>query len=89
MCTFGFIGTGNMGGALATAARKALPGDHILLANRTPEKARSLAQRLGARAVDNQTAARSADFLFLGVKPQMMADMLSGIRQALAERDGP
>lgn len=89
MPIFSFIGTGNMGGALATAARKALPGESILLANRTPKKARALAERLGARAVDNDAAAREADFLFLGVKPQMMADMLSGIHETLAARDKP
>ena len=32
---YGFIGTGNMGGALATAAARAIPGDRILLSNRT------------------------------------------------------
>ena len=35
MATFGFIGTGNMGGALARAARKRLSGGEILLANRS------------------------------------------------------
>jgi len=89
MPVFSFIGTGNMGGALATAARKALPGEDILLANRTPEKARALAEKLSARAVDNVTAAREADYLFLGVKPQMMAGMLSGIREALQARTSP
>lgn len=39
MATFGFIGTGNMGGALARAARKRLDGGHLLLANRTAAKA--------------------------------------------------
>lgn len=86
---FGFIGCGNMGGALATAARKALPGESLLLANRTPEKARALAERLGARAVDNAAAARQSDYLFLGVKPQMMAGMLAGIRGELAAREAP
>ena len=70
---FGFIGCGNMGGALATAARQALAGENILLANRTPEKAVALAKKLGARAVDNAEAAARSDYLFLGVKPQMMA----------------
>ena len=36
---FGFIGTGNMGAALAAAAVKGVGGEHVLLANRTPEKA--------------------------------------------------
>ena len=38
--TYGFIGTGNMGGALARAAAKAVEvRSSIVLANRTPEKA--------------------------------------------------
>ena len=44
MATFGFIGTGNMGGALARAARKRLSGGEILLANRSAAKAEALAQ---------------------------------------------
>ena len=86
---FGFIGCGHMGGALATAARQRLPGENILLANRTPEKARALAEALGARAMDNAEAAALSDYLFLGVKPQMMADMLAGIHDALAAREAP
>ena len=86
---FGFIGCGNMGSALATAARKRMEGQDILLANRTPGKAAVLADKLGAQVVDNQTAAERSDFLFLGVKPQMMADMLEDIRDALVDRDAP
>ena len=40
----GFIGTGNMGGALAEAAAMKVDGGEILLANRTREKARALAE---------------------------------------------
>ena len=86
MATFGFIGTGNMGGALARAARKRLSGDEVLLANRTAAKAEALAKELDCRAVDNETAAREADYLFLGVKPQMMEEMLAGIAPVLAAR---
>ena len=48
MATFGFIGTGNMGGALARAARKRLSGGEVLLANRSAAKAEALAQELAA-----------------------------------------
>lgn len=86
MVTFGFIGTGNMGGALARAARKRLAGEEILLANRTPAKAEALAADLQCRTADNQTAAREARYLFLGVKPQMMEGMLTEIAPVLAAR---
>ena len=47
--TYGFIGTGNMGGALARAAAKTVENRRcIVLANRTPEKAARLADELGA-----------------------------------------
>lgn len=85
MATYGFIGTGNMGGAVAKAAAKAVGGGNLFLANRTPAKAEALAAELGGQACDNGTAARQ-DYIFLGVKPQMMAGMLLGIRPVLRER---
>ncbi len=86
MTTFGFIGTGNMGGALARAARKQLPGAHILLATRTAAKAEALAAELGARAVDNAAAAKEPEFLFLGVKPYMVEDLMASIAPVLEAR---
>lgn len=83
---FGFIGTGNMGGALAKALRRTLPGSQILLANRSPEKAQRLARELGATSVDSGEIARRADFILLGVKPQMMEEALAGIAPVLAQR---
>ena len=85
MATYGFIGTGSMGGAVAKAAAKAVGGGNLFLANRTPAKAEALAAELGGQACDNGTAARQ-DYIFLGVKPQMMAGMLEGIRPVLRER---
>ena len=87
MATLGFIGTGNMGGALARAACKRIPSDQVFLANRTVEKAKALAEELDCRVADNAAVAQSADFIFLGVKPQMMADMLADISPILAERE--
>ena len=82
----GFNGCGNMGGALATAAAKALPPGEILLANRTRAKADALAAQLGARVSSNEEIARTCHYIFLGVKPQMMQDLMQTLRPILAER---
>ena len=83
--TFGFIGTGNMGGALAKAAARVIDPQSLLLANKTHAKAETLAAQLGARAVSVAEAA-GCSYIFLGVKPQMMADLLAEIAPILAHR---
>lgn len=82
----GFLGVGNMGGALARAAVKVISGDRVLLSNRTFKKAEALAGELHAVASDNLTIAKTADYLFLGVKPQMMAELLGEIAPVLSAR---
>ena len=85
MMKIGFIGTGNMGGALASAAARS--GEvEVLLANRTKAKAETLAERVGAVVSSNEIIAHEADHIFLGVKPQMIVDVLKGIAPALKER---
>ena len=87
MYKMSFIGTGNMAGALVAAAAAGGYGADCLLTNRTPEKARALAAQHGcAVAETNAEAARNGRFVFLGVKPQMMAGMLAGIAPVLADR---
>lgn len=85
--TVGFIGTGNMGAALAKAAAKKMAPEAILLSNRTTAKAERLAAALGCRSVSVETAARESGYIFLGVKPQMMAGLLETIAPVLKERD--
>lgn len=85
---YGFIGCGNMGGAVARAVCKSAGADSVLLANRTAAKAEQLAAELGCAAGTNVEIAQSCDFIFLCVKPQMMADMLAGIAPVLAGRRG-
>ncbi len=87
MAVVGFIGTGNMGSALARGAAKSGRAERLLLANRSPEKALRLAEELGGEAVDNRRAAAESELLFLGVKPQMLAGMLEGIRDVLEARE--
>lgn len=85
---YGFIGCGNMGGAVARAVCKGAGAEDVLLANRTPAKAQALAAELGCACGTNEEVASICDFIFLGVKPQMMADMLAGIAPVLKARQG-
>ena len=84
--TFSFIGTGNMGGALARAAVKNLPRSQVLLSNRTKEKARVLSGELGCTCGSVSQAAEQGKYIFLGVKPQMMGGLFSEIAPILAKR---
>ena len=78
---YGFIGCGNMGGALIRAAAKKT--NDIMIADFDNEKAKTLANELGLTVGDNQTIAAECDRIFLGVKPQVMSDMLDGIKDIL------
>lgn len=80
----GFLGCGNMGGALAGACAKRTK--HILLANRTPAKAEALAAELNCQAADNRDVAERCDLIFLGVKPQMMGALLAELAPVLSAR---
>ena len=84
--TFGFIGAGNMGGALARAAAKAMDPKRITLADQLTEKAQALAAELGCNCAEATRVADTCGFIFLGVKPQVMALMLGQIAPVLADR---
>ena len=84
--TFGFIGAGNMGGALAKAAAKAMEPGLITLADQCEEKAAALAAALGCHTAATEAVAESCNYIFLGVKPQVMAAMLQQIAPVLASR---
>ena len=66
----GFIGAGNMGGALATAAKKT--SHEILLSDASSNKAEALANAISAKAVTSKEICEYADMIFLGVKPQVL-----------------
>ena len=75
-----------MGGALARAVRAALPDGELFLSDRSREKAEALAKELGAEVLDNETAAKQADYLFLGVKPQMLGSLAEEIGEITRAR---
>ena len=82
----GFIGAGNMGGALAKAVRAALPDCEIYISDMSTEKAAALAAVLKGKAVSNERIASECDFVFFGVKPSALAVMISGIKDTFKHR---
>ena len=80
---YGFIGCGNMGGAIAKALSKSTTD--IAVADRSG-KAKALAAQLGISYSDNASIAANCDRIYLGVKPHMMKDMLAPLRSTLAQR---
>ena len=80
---YGFIGCGNMGGAIARALSQSTKD--IAVADRSG-KAKTLAAELGIAYSDNAAIAATCDRIFLAVKPHMMRDCLAPLQSILAER---
>ena len=84
---FGFIGCGNMGGALAQAVAKTLPANQLALCDADANKANALSQLCGGATVaDLKTVATEAHYIFLGVKPQGFAGLFETLRPLLQAR---
>ncbi len=82
---YGFIGTGNMGGALAKAVARKYASD-VLLYDKAVEKAQALALETGAKAVDYSALVQESDYLFIGVKPYLVTQVLGQVNNALNGR---
>lgn len=86
MYKIGFIGAGNMGGALIAAACKTIGADQVLITDYDREKAQSLAKDTGCTvAADNQEIAANAQFIVLAVKPNVIRAVAAGISDTLQE----
>ena len=80
---YGFIGCGNMGGAIARAVSRSTKDS--LITDRSG-KARVLAEELGIGYSGNADIAQQCDRIFLAVKPHMMAEALAPLQEILARR---
>lgn len=81
---YGFIGCGNMGGALCRAVAKTTKD--IAVSDFETQKAQNFAKELGITACDNNAIAQNCERIFLGVKPQVMAEMLGSIKNILQQK---
>lgn len=81
------IGTGNMGGALMKAASSVIGGKDIVVTDWDAKKAAEFASEIGASAAaSNAEAAKAGRFVFLAVKPQVLAEVVASIAEAVADR---
>lgn len=84
--TLGFIGCGNMGGALVRAAAKVVDGDKIAICDRHEDKLSALAKETGAIPVTIEDVATDSRFVVIGVKPQAMEEALRPVAEILGAR---
>lgn len=86
MYKIGFIGAGNMGGALILAACRTIGADQVIITDYDNKKAEELAAETGCKAAgSNEEIVRSAEYIVLAVKPNVMRGVASGIANALNE----
>lgn len=85
---FGFIGAGNMGGALLVAAANGNLSESFAVYDVFTEKAQSFAQKYeNVTATDLSSLVKESEFIFIGVKPQMLAELFSDIAPLFKECD--
>lgn len=87
MFDFGFIGTGNMGGALARGICRKISPEKVVVSDKAADKAEKLSRELSCNAADAYVTAESSRFIFLGVKPQMLSSLAEEISPVLKERE--
>ena len=81
------IGSGNMGFALMKGASARIGPENIGFSDIDGSKAAAAAKALGAQVYDsNIQAAEQADYIFLGVKPQVLNSVLDEIAPMLKKR---
>ncbi len=79
----GFIGAGNMGGAIlrSFASSEHIDSGNLYVYSRTKSKTQKLAEELGVRTCDSAVElARICDIIIIGVKPDTVADVIKQIK---------
>ncbi len=80
----GFLGCGNMGGALCRAVRRALPDAALLLSDADEAKRDALAATVSGEARPSEEMLSEADYVFLGLKPQILPTALAELSAPIA-----
>ena len=80
---YGFIGAGNMGSAIVKSLIRST--DDIVLSDRSG-KAKVLAEELNIKYDTNEFIANNCEYIFLGVKPYMLKDVVKPLKEILNKR---
>ncbi len=83
----GFIGCGNMGGALAMAAAKSEAVEEVFLSDLNRDLLRARCKQVGGKESDNLEIASLCDIIVLAVKPQVYKQAIASIKETLAARE--
>ena len=83
----GFIGCGNMGGPMMAAVSKILDSKDIAVCGKNKERADAYAATLGVNSTSKEDIAANAKWIFLGVKPQILSEILAEIKPILNKRE--
>ncbi|MCR5666368.1 MAG: pyrroline-5-carboxylate reductase [Eubacterium sp.] len=84
----GFIGSGNMGSAMIGGIVQSglVDGSHVMVSDPAKEKSAALAEKFSIQTTtDNCEAAAFADYLFLAVKPNVIRDVISQIKDTVSD----
>lgn len=84
----GFIGCGNMGGALIKAVAANMDGKKIAVYDTDAAKAEKMQEEYKVCAVSLEELAKETNILVLGVKPQVMEKAIAPIKEILQNREG-
>lgn len=82
----GFIGCGNMGGALARAVCNAIGGNNVAVCDYDMAKTNALQKEFGATPLSVADVAKQCKFIVLGIKPQNASETTAQIKDVLQTR---
>lgn len=82
----GFIGCGNMGGALAIASANSVGGSFVYVSDADNEKVKAFAEKNNVNVSAVKEVAENCDIIFLGVKPQVLKFVCSELAPVFKAR---
>lgn len=86
MKSIGFIGMGNMGGAMLNGMLKVFEAEELVFSRKDETKGQELSARTGVEYVkSNKACAGMVKYLVLAVKPQFFPEVLAEIKEAVRE----